>query len=986
VEFRILGPLEVRGDRGPLDVAAGRQQTVLATLLLSAGRVVSRDRLLEAVYGEHPPATGRSQTQITISALRRMFADVSGASVIATHPHGYIIQVTEGQLDSRQFAELTAAARAARDAGQLAQAVANYRDALRLWRGPALAGIDSSIVRLAADHLDEQRILVNEDRITLELDMGRHHELVSELTELIEEFPLRERLREQLMIALYRCDRTAEALQAYQDARRVMIEEFGIEPNERLRQLEHAILVSDPHLELAGGRAEIQPAPKHAPRLLPADIADFTGRIGQVETIRRHLVTTAGDESRLAVPLVLISGRGGIGKTSIAVHAAHSIATSFPDGQLFADLHGASHPVSPMHVLDRFLRALGMPGSQIPDTIEERAEAYRDLLAGQKVLVVLDDAANETQVSALVPGGPTAAVIVTSRRRLAGLAGAIQVPLGVFAADSSIELLTRIAGTERVSTELTATAQIAELCGHLPLALRIAGARLSARQHWSIQRLVDRLADEAGRLDEFRYGDMTIKASISLSYEGISEQARRLFRRLAILDLSVFSEWVVAPLLDEPIDSAQDVLDELVGAQLIEAVDVGAHDQYRFHDLILLFARERLAAEEQAANRRTALERALGALLYLAEFAHRQEYGGDYVRLDNKARRWPFPDRVARQLVMNPMSWYEHERLTLISGVRQAGQAGLAELCCGLALNAVTFYESRVYLDDWRETHAIALEAVRQANDVRGEAAMLYSTGTLCMVEQNFGPARQNFQAAARLFTGIGDDHGLALVIRHIAFLDRMNGRLDDAARSYEQALQLLRSDGDQVAVAYVLHGLADVKLEQQSLDAARTLLVEALHLSQNTGNGRVEAQVLHRMGEAHLLAGDAALAADVFDRALEKVRQAGDPIGEAYALRGIGIARIRQGRPDSARSPLQHAITLARAVGDRLVEARVLLGMTELALACGNPAEAADFAGQAFGVFQSAGMPLQEKQALALLSSARALLGREDAASADNE
>jgi len=600
VEFRILGFLEISGDRGPLELGAPRQQIVLATLLLSANRVVSIDRLIDAIYGDRRPQTARSQAQISISALRRTLTANGGGSLIGTHPQGYILTVGSGQLDSQRFTELVAAARADRDTGHPGQAVANYREALRLWQGPALTGIDSPFVRLAASHLDEQRISSNEDRIKLELEMGRHRELVGELTELAEEFPLRERLRGQLMLALYRCGRRADALQVYRDGRRVLIDELGMEPDKRLQRLEQAILTSDPVLDRIGGPPRSQPARHLVPRLLPADTADFTGREEQVEKARRHLLATAGDQTRMAVPIVALGGQGGVGKTSIAVHAAHGLASHFPDGQLFADLHGNSRALTPMEVLGRFLRAFGLPGSQIPDALEERAEVYRGLLSGRKVLVLLDDAASEAQVAPLLPGGATAAVLITSRRRLAGLAGAALVDVGVFDASGSVELFTRIAGLRRVTLEPRATAQITEMCGHLPLALRIVGARLSARPHWSIQQMADRLSDETRRLDELRYGDMVLRASIALSYEGVSRRARRLLRRLAILDAPLISGWAAAALLDEPFSSAQDLLDELVGAHLIEIAD----DRYFFRDLIRLFARERLAAEESAASRK----------------------------------------------------------------------------------------------------------------------------------------------------------------------------------------------------------------------------------------------------------------------------------------------------------------------------------------------------------------------------------------------
>jgi DNA-binding SARP family transcriptional activator len=978
LDFRILGPLEVIGDDGPLDLGGARQHVVLAALLLSPNRVVPLERLVEALYGGRPPATSRSQAQIAISALRRSLADHGAGTAIVTRAQSYVIQVDGAQLDSQRFRELVAAARDARDAGQPDRAVASYREALRLWRGNALTGIDSDYIRLAAGHLDEQRVVCAEDRILLELELGRHHEMVGELTELVAQHPLREQLREQLMLALYRCGRTADALQAYRDTRQVLVDELGIEPGERLRRLEHAILVADPALELASAelasdpRQVVRPPHRTVTHMLPADIADFTGRAKQVEEIHHHLLVVDGIEPRLAVPIIAISGKGGAGKTSIAVHAAHGLSAHFPDGQLFTDLHVGSEPVSPMKVIDRFLRALGLAGAQIPETLQERAEAYRGLLADRKILVVLDNAATEAQVTPLLPGNPAQAVIVTSRGKMAGLAGAMHVDVDVFDAEKSVELLTRIAGSDRVASQPDAAAEIAALCGHLPLALRIAGARLSARQHWSVRQLVDRLSDETRRLDELRYGDMAIRASISLSYEGINDQARRLLRRLAILEVPAFSDWVPAALLDESSARAEDLLDELVSARLIETTTVAAHGQYRLHDLIRLFGRERLAAEEPAAERHAALERVLDALLGLAQEAHRRHYGGDFVCLDIGTRRWKLPDHLMVRLADDPLAWFDRERAMLLSAIRQAAEAGLAGLCWKLALSSVTLYESRFYLDDWRETHEIALEAAQRARDERGEAAMHYSIGTLCMVEQHFESAREHFGKAARMFEAIADDQGVALVIRLIAFLDRMSGRLDDSVRNYERALSLFRAGGDQVAAAYVLQSLAEVGLARGEADAAQGLLAEALRLSQSVGSSRVEAQVLYRMGEARLLTGDPELASEAFERALAKVQETRDLLGEAYALQGLGVARVRQGERAAGRRALDRAMALARSLSDRLIEGRILLGMSELALADGDPAQAVAHAEQAASIFRSTGTPLYEAQAMALLTRAK--------------
>jgi DNA-binding SARP family transcriptional activator len=980
VKFKILGPLELFVGSRRLELGGTRQQIVVATLLLNANRVVTLDRLLDAIYGEDLPPTSRSQAQISISSLRRLFASRGADAVIVTRAHGYIIQVDSGQLDSQLFDEMIATAR---DAKHPDQAVARYRDALRLWRGPALDGIDSQLIRAAASRLDEQRIATIEDRVNLELDLGRHHELVGELAELVEQFPLREQLRGQLMLALHRCGRTAEALQVYRQSRRTLIEELGIEPGERLQSLEHAILVGDPSLELAAEPVTVQPVKRRAPNLLPAAIADFTGRAMEISQIHRCLIHRGGEETPLAVPIVVITGKGGVGKTSVAVHAAHGVADEFTDGQLFADLHGgSSHIVGPMQVLERFLRALGVPASHIPEGIDERAEVYRNLLADRKILVVLDDATAESQVSPLLPGSGAAGVIITSRRRLAGLAGASHIEVNVLDAEKSLDLLARIAGDTRVQAQAQAAATVAEHCGHLPLALRIAGARLSARPHWSIQQLVERLADETRRLDELRHGDMGIRLSISLTYDSVGDQGRRLFRRLALLDTPLFSGWLSAALLDMPLDQAEDLLDELVNAQLIETWGSGSgvHCQYRFHDLIRVFARERLAADEPAAERKAALERALGALLYLAEQANHRHYGGDYVGLHSDALRWPLPEPLVDEVVKDPLSWYDRERAALVLGVRQAAQVGFVDLCWSLAFSTVTLFEFRLYIDDWQETHDTALEATKRAHHLRGEAAMLYSIGSLSIAQQRFGKARDVFNAAAELFRTAGDDQGVALVIRHIAFIDRLSGRLDDAARRYEQALTIFRATSDQIAEAYVLHGLAQVKLEMGQAEEAKQLLSEALRMSRDARCVRVEAQVLHRLGETELTAGDLESAVAAFDLALARTREISDSIGETYALMGVGVTKVRQGQFRQAREVLLLALELAASAGERLAEGRALLGLTELSLASGEPGQAVAYGQQASDIFRGMEATLYDARALTLLADAHAALSEADA------
>jgi DNA-binding SARP family transcriptional activator len=988
-EFRILGPLEVLAGSRRLELGGSRQQTVLAMLLLNANGVVSVDRLEEAIYGEELPPTARTQAMIAISALRRLLAGHGDEAAISRRAQGYVLQTADGGLDALRFGELVVRAQAARDAGDLAEAAAHYRDALRLWRGPALQGIDSLLVRAAATGLDEQRMAAIEDRMALELDLGRHHELIGELVGLAEQFPLRDRLHGQLMLALYRSGRTAEALQAYQQVRRMMIDELGIEPGGELQRLQHAILASDPALDLPAGPVSVPPVTRPVPQLLPADIADFTGRAEQVSRIREQLTAAAAGSPLLAVPVVVITGQGGVGKTSLAVHAAHGLARRFDDGQLFADLHGATaRPARPAQILERFLRALGVPFPQIPDGLDERAEAYRNLLAGRRVLVVLDDAAGESQVMPLLPGSESAAVLVTSRGALAGLAGATRIPLGVFEAAQSVELLGRIAGSVRVGAEREAAARVTEQCGHLPLALRIAGGRLAVRPHWDVRQLAERLADQARRLDELELGELGVRASISLSYYAAGEAARRLLRRLALLEVPVFSGWVCAPLLDRQPADADDVLDELVSARLIEPAGTasGAAGQYRFHDLIRLFARERLAAEEPAAERQAALERALGGLLFLGEQALRRHVGASYLVLDPAALRWPLPDPLTDVLVSDPIAWLEREKSALVAGVRQAADAGLVEQCWSLATIADELLDES--LDDWQHTAEVALAATRRAGHARGEAAALYFLGSVYEERGQLVAARRTLEEAARLFRDAGDDHGFALAILQTAVIDRVTGRLDAAAAGFEQALAILRTTHDQPQVAYVLHNLARVRLESGHAGLAQELLTEALQLTEalrlaRVGLGeRIEAQVLYVLGEAQLQSGAPAEAAATFARALARVSDSGDQVGETHVLHGVGLAALRQGQHDNARDALTHALELADTIGVPVAAARARLGLSELALASGDAGKAVALASQAAAVCRDVGAKLEQARALTVLSDAHRAAG--DAAAAE--
>ncbi|WP_236642602.1 AfsR/SARP family transcriptional regulator [Actinoplanes utahensis] len=1009
--------MEALVDGQRLDIGGNRQQIVLASLILEAGSVISIDRLMKAVYGENLPSSARVQVQICVSALRRLFGTHGHPKMIATRNQGYVLVPAGTTIDVQRYERLILEARAAGNVGRKEEATTRYREALSLWRGLALEGLDSEPLRMVADRLTERRLTVNEDCIEFELDLGRHREVIAELGGLVADHPLRERLRGQLMLALYRSGRQAEALDAYRAARAALIDELGLEPSEWLQRLERSILTADsalsvpevvvaavPPVVLPQEPAEILPPPliietletvepepaaeaappprndPAVPSMLPTDIADFTGRSKQIDAIQVQLAMAADDPGQLAVPIIVVAGKPGIGKTVLGVHVSHRLAPRYPDGQLFADLHGrASSRVSPMQILERFLRTLGIPGTSIPDGLEERAEMYRGLLSNRRMLVVLDNVGSESQVLPLLPGNPATAVLVTTRSRLGALPGAVHVDIDVLDPQQCVELLSRIAGPDRFLAEPDATTMLIDLCGRLPLALRIAGARLSARPHWTVDQLVERLENESRRLDELNHGAMGIRVSISITYDNISDPARRLFRLLAVLDCTSFSVWVCAALLDEPLPDAHDLLDQLVEAQLVELVGTehGPHRQYRFHDLIRVFARERLAAEEPLGERNAALHRVFGGLLFLAEEAHRRLYGQSNRQLHSPAPRWEFPPRSTDRMLVEPLAWFERERQLISSSVRQAAKVGAIEFCWDLAVTAVTLFDSRVYLNDWRETHEVALGAVRQAGDRLGQAVVLYSLGSLNIVEKRFTDARHRLEDAAQLFHVVGEDHGEALASRNLAYLERINGNLAEAARRYEQILPVLRRVGDLAASAYVLHSMAQVELERENAEGAKAMLVEALELSRRVGSRRIEAQALYHLGDAHLQAGEADRAVNVFDEALSVVRDLGDPIGEAYARLGLGMAYTRGGDWDKADAALASAQQIATDNGELLVDARAEFSKGELALVGGKPHAAVTHLQRALDKFREINAPVLEERVLTMLSGAYSAMSR---------
>ncbi|MER5647586.1 BTAD domain-containing putative transcriptional regulator [Streptosporangium sp. NPDC002524] len=1014
LSFRVLGPLEVLVGEQRVSIGGSRQRIILAALILRAGRVVPVDLLATAIWGERPPPTARSQVVICVSGLRRAFLEAGApANLLGTSSPGYVLQADPSQVDVLLAERLVSQARSAEGAGDLAGAARLFAEACGLWRGPVLAGIESAFVESEARRLDDRQLTLTEERVQLELALGRHRELIDDLAVFVDANPLRERLRAQLMLARYRCGRRAEALDTYRIGRMQLVDELGIEPGTELQALHDAILRDDPELTPAPAPppartpapapeavAEPEPAPAPAepvalaqavqaehgvvPAQLPADVPHFVGRAGEIAELDALLDKRLGQG---LLTIALITGVGGVGKSGLAVHWAHRVASRFPDGQLFVNLRGYdlnAQPLTPGAVMDRFLRAFGIGGERIPEDLDERAGLLRTVIGKRQVLLVLDNARVIDQVRPLLPGSGTCCVIVTSRDPLGDLApreGASVIHLEVLGSADSAALLSGVADSVVMEEDPKAATLLGELCDGLPLALRIVGARLTARSYWTPARLAKRLADERRRLDELSYGQLTVRASFALSYRDLSPQAALMFRRLGLLEAPDFASWAGAALLGIDGFDAEDLIDQLVDAQLVEVLGRDGADQirYRFHDLVRLYARECAHAEEAAGDRLAATTRALSCWLALAEEAHHREYGGAFTQLHGSVPRWRPAD--ADELLERPLDWLDAERGAIVAAISQAAHLGASELCWDLAVTATTLFEVRSYFDDWRTTHETALDAARKAGDLRGEAAVLCSLGSMHLFQQVPERAGECLGAARELFERLEDSYGMALALRNISLLDRLAGRFDVALDGFLTAKRIFAEVGDRFAEAHVLGGIAQVHVDLGRLELAEPLLRQALEVFRGLGSERGQAQILNRLGEALLRQDRPVEAEEIVRAALALVRKRQDGIGQAYILCGLGEIQIRQNLLVAAVESLDEALVIAQGVRERFVEARIHLAFGQVHARCGRFDEAVAHLRETLGISTELDTRLWRFRALSALGEVFILKGDEPAA-----
>ena len=900
MEFRILGPLEIHDHTGKLAVGTPRTRALLAVLLTAPGKLVSIDRLIDELWPDEPPPDARTLVHSYVSRLRRVLG--AAAERIVTRKPGYLLRVDEQELDLHRYQRLVSAARGAepRDRVDL------LRQADGLWHGPPFADVPPTpAIAATTTRLTELRLATLEEQFDAALAAGQ--DVVAELTELVATYPLRERFVAQLVLALRHTGRTAEALTTYQRTAERLRDELGVDPGPALRSAYQAVLTE------AGQRrgparprssAETQPGSeptgtgtRPAPRQLPADLPSLIGRDDELGT---GLDVLSSSSPRLAV-----TGPGGVGKTTFALRLADRSTEWFPDGVLVSNR--ADQPVDESMVA-RFLGAFGIPvDGQLPASPHDRAALLWDLLGARRVLIVLDDVPDETHVRPLLPAAPGCGLVVTSRRRLAGLDSIHALPLDVLPVDAGVTLLRASTGARCVDQY---AGSIVEVCGGLPLAIKVAGARLCSRPNWTVSDLARRLADTRSRLDWLQLGDVGVRTSLVESVSGLAADQRLLLRRLGLLDTGEFAGWVAAALLDEASWTAERLLDDLVEAHLVEPAGHGVTGpRYRMHDLVRLVASELADSTDTESTSR--LRHGWLALAATADDRLAHWFGVD----PEPTPAWHPPSEVVAAVAADPMRWFDEERDALLAEARREVDA----VTWALAQRLSTYLELRGHYSDWNAVLRTGLAAADDLRDRQGQATML---GLLMHAE------------ATR------DEHAAGIRYAALAFAAYQTVDIPTppltAPSASSPVLEDARRRGDALAVGFEACRLAlTLRLSNAQVDYL-ALFEEARDAFRVAGVPLYELWTIKNTGLVHLRRGQFAEAEKclrrgqtIFTDASTMTAAGGDLAGGAAAC----------GRTDLAEQLAESAIADANRTGDAWSAARAVHTLADIRAQRGDPA-----------------------------------------------
>ena len=929
MDFGLLGPLRVRDGTHQVSVSAPRQRVLLAALLLSAGRVVSLDTLAETLWEGESPAGARGALHSAVQRLRSTLGP-SGGSLIETRPPGYLIKVDDAGLDIREFSVLAARGHAAAEAGTWAQAARLLREALGRWRGEPLADVPSQVLRdREVPHLAEQRLHALAARIDADLHVGRHGEVVAELRQLVADHPLQEQFHAQLMLSLYRTGRQADALAAYQVVRHVLAGQLGIDPGPELRLLHQRILGADSELLLPAGaepsssppaalspsaaQATRPPAPAHVvPRQLPAATRHFAGRDEALKALAELAAEAA--EGSPATVISVIAGTAGIGKTTLALHFAHQAAGQFPDGQLYVNLRGfdpAGSPVTPEEALRLLLDALSVPAARVPFGLDAQAGLYRSLLAGQRMLVLLDNALDAEQVRPLLPASPGCLVIVTSRSQLTSLVaveGAFPLTLDVLADAEALELLTRRLGPERVEADPGAADELVQLCARLPLALSIAAARTASQPGLSLAGLAAELRDAPGRLDALDAGQAAanVRAVLSWSYQQLDPAAARMFRLLGLHAGPDVSAAAAASMAGLALPGARRGLAELTRAHLLTEHAPG---RFSCHDLLRAYAAELAHSADSEAGRHTATGRMLGHYLHTAYPA--SVFLAPARRPVTLAALQPgvAPEHIAG--TEQALAWFETECQVLMGAVAGALEAGFDTHAWQITWALSRFLDHKGRWHDWAAAEQTALAAAQRLGDRAAQAGIHQRCGYVSGRLGDYEDAHAHMRCALGIHAERGDRAGQGYVHNAFAVVLYHQGRDDDALDQARQALEAYTGTGDEAGRALALNSVGWMYTRLGDHRQALRYCGEAAGVLHDVGNREGEASTLDSLGYAHQQLGNHAESVAWFQRAVDLYGEIGHRWGYAETLGHLGDARQAAGDLGKARTAWEEALAV---------------------------------------------------------------------------
>jgi len=895
VEFRVLGPVEVIGDGGiPVKLPYGRARVVLALLCTVPGQVIARDRIIDVAWNETPSRTAVTQLHGYISELRRVFGR---RELIETRGDGYALRTARDEVDLTRMRALIREARDQAGHGQLPGAASAFREALGLWRGRPFRDLAAPELDLVANLIEEEYLSALEDYARIELGLGNHTALIVPLTAEAGLHPLREQLRGSLIMALARSGRTADAIAAYHELRTALAEELGVDPNPELQDLFQRLL--------AGDRA-VTGAPVVRPAQLPPDLADFTGRSRLVT----ELCAALGPAGRA---VTTICGIGGIGKTALAVHAAQLAAGHFPDGELYVDLAGTSaDPAAPGDVLARLLRDLGVPAEDLPAAADERAARYRSILAGRKVLVLLDDARDAAQVRPLLPGSAGCAVVVTSRARMADLAGAKRFDLPELEPDEGRELFAGIVGSGRVAAEPEATGQILRSCAWLPLAIRIAAARLSGRPGWSIASMAAKLAADQDRLAELRYGDMAVRSSFLLSHSCLAPAEARAFGLLGLAPPGVFELAAAAALLGVSPGEAEPVLDALTDAHMLEAPRAGS---YRLHDLLRLFASELAATEHSAAERDRATRRLVTWYAVTIRSASRALPSGPGQDGDVPGAPRESPVFASYR---EALGWCQAAEPVLLWAIRTAAERGWDDIVVLMACHMWDYYVVAGDLRGFEATQRLGIASALRLGDEPVYATLQNGLGGALIQQGDYAEAVECFRATLTLCQRDGDRSGEAGARSNLAIAYQYLGRYAESLEESERVMVIAGETGDQVLLGVVANNAADACYQMGDLEGALARFRDAVKLSHESGDRHTEGMALTGLGETLRAVGRLGESLDQHRLALAVLGELGTGHREQIvAMDRLSATLADLGRVDDARRSWTEALLLAESAAD---------------------------------------------------------------------